>query len=112
MTRASSSSNPSQVPPPAAVVLPENGKEEATVVQTSPPSISLLRPPILTGEGWFLTYFSCSRCLLGRIRSILNVGNSIHEFKFSQFWDRDSGHLRSVFGVGSRTKVAPNRCYT
>ncbi|KAI5355802.1 hypothetical protein L3X38_008697 [Prunus dulcis] len=27
----------------------------------------------------------------------------------SEFWDRDSGHLQSVFGVRPRTKVAPNR---
>ncbi|KAI5338465.1 hypothetical protein L3X38_017736 [Prunus dulcis] len=27
----------------------------------------------------------------------------------SESWDSDSGHLRSVFGVGPRTRVAPNR---
>ncbi|KAI5317582.1 hypothetical protein L3X38_037289 [Prunus dulcis] len=109
MTGASSSSNPSQVPPPATAVSPETGEEAAGVVRTSPPSISLLRPPIPTSEVWFLTYFSCSSCLLGRIGSILSVGNSIYELKFGRFWDRDSGHFRSVFGIGPKTKVAPNR---
>ncbi|BBG99733.1 Leucine-rich repeat protein kinase family protein [Prunus dulcis] len=47
--------------------------------------------------------------MLGRIGSILSVGNSIFELKFGRFWDRDSGHFWSVFGVGPRTKVAPNR---
>ncbi|KAI5314240.1 hypothetical protein L3X38_043416 [Prunus dulcis] len=73
MTGPSSSSNPSQLPILATAVSPENGEEAAGVVRTSPPSISLLRPPIPTSEVWFLTYFSCSSCLLGRIRSILSV---------------------------------------
>ncbi|KAI5334179.1 hypothetical protein L3X38_024312 [Prunus dulcis] len=54
MTGASSSSNPSRLPPPAAVVSPENGEEAAGVVRTSPPSISLLRPPNQTSKVEFL----------------------------------------------------------
>ncbi|KAI5334517.1 hypothetical protein L3X38_024650 [Prunus dulcis] len=77
MIRPSSSSNSSRLPLPAAPILLENGEEAAGVVQTSPQSISLLRPPILTSEVWFLTYFSCSSCLLGRIGSILSVDRAI-----------------------------------
>ncbi|KAI5322998.1 hypothetical protein L3X38_032070 [Prunus dulcis] len=50
MTEPSSSSNPSQLPPPASAVSPENGEIAAGVVRTSPPSISLLRPPIPMSE--------------------------------------------------------------
>ncbi|KAI5350194.1 hypothetical protein L3X38_003085 [Prunus dulcis] len=50
MTRALSFSNSSQVLPPDAAVSPETGEEAAGVVRTSPPSISLLRPPIRTSE--------------------------------------------------------------
>ncbi|KAI5330027.1 hypothetical protein L3X38_029424 [Prunus dulcis] len=66
MTGASSFSNSSQFLPLAASVLPKNGEEAAGVVRTSPPSISLLRPPIPTSEVWFLIYFSFSSCLLDR----------------------------------------------
>ncbi|KAI5313959.1 hypothetical protein L3X38_043135 [Prunus dulcis] len=98
MTGVSSSSSPSRLPPPAAVVSPENGEEAAGVVRSSPPSISLLWPPIPTSEVWFLTYFSCSSCLLGRIGSILSVANSILELKFGRFWDSDSAHFW-LFGI-------------
>ncbi|KAI5323017.1 hypothetical protein L3X38_032089 [Prunus dulcis] len=50
MIGPSSSSNPSRLPPPDAAVSPENGEEAAGVVRTSPPSISLRRPPIPTSE--------------------------------------------------------------
>ncbi|KAI5327770.1 hypothetical protein L3X38_027166 [Prunus dulcis] len=50
MTGPSSSSSPSQLPTLAAAVSPKNGEEAAGVVRTSPPSISLLRPPIPTSE--------------------------------------------------------------
>ncbi|KAI5314727.1 hypothetical protein L3X38_043903 [Prunus dulcis] len=112
MTRASSSSSPSRLPPPADVVSLENGEEAAGVVRSSPTSISLLWPPIPTSEIWFLTYFSCSSCLLGRIGSILSVANSILELKFSRFgiaipatsgleWHRLYGvETGSIRGVG------------
>ncbi|KAI5323176.1 hypothetical protein L3X38_032248 [Prunus dulcis] len=77
MTGASSSSNPSQVQPPVTAVSPKNGEEAASVVRTSRPSISLLRPPIPMSEVWFLTYFLCSSCLLGRIRSIPSIDRAI-----------------------------------
>ncbi|KAI5348683.1 hypothetical protein L3X38_001570 [Prunus dulcis] len=98
MTGASSSSSPSRLPPPAAVVSPENGEEADGVFRSSPPSISFLRPPIPTSEVWFLTYFSYSSYLFGGLGSILSVANSIYELKVGRFWDRDSGHFRSVFG--------------
>ncbi|KAI5342975.1 hypothetical protein L3X38_010851 [Prunus dulcis] len=77
MTGASSSSNPSQVQPPPVAISPETREEAAGFVRTSLPSISFLRPPIPTSDVWFLTYFSCSSCLLGRIGSILSVDHAI-----------------------------------
>ncbi|KAI5333477.1 hypothetical protein L3X38_023608 [Prunus dulcis] len=50
MTEASSSSSPNQLPPPAAVISPENGEEAASVVRSSLPSISLLRPPFPSSQ--------------------------------------------------------------
>ena len=109
MTGASSSSSPSRLPSLAAAVSPENGGVAAGVVRSSPPSISLLRPPNPTSKVWFLTYFSCSSCLLGRIRSILSVDNSIFELKIGRTSAAVIGHFRPLFGVVPRTKVAPNR---
>ncbi|KAI5342943.1 hypothetical protein L3X38_010819 [Prunus dulcis] len=92
MIGASSSSNPSQVQPPPIAISPETGEEAAGVVRTSLPSISFLRPPIPTSDVWFLTYFSCSSCLLGRIGSILSVGLA---------WRRLSGvETGPIRGVG------------
>ncbi|KAI5342960.1 hypothetical protein L3X38_010836 [Prunus dulcis] len=92
MTGASSSSNPSQVQPPPVAISPKTGEKAAGVVRNSLPSISFLRPQISTSDVWFLTYFSCSSCLLGRIGSILSVGLA---------WRRLSGvETGPIRGVG------------
>ncbi|KAI5339292.1 hypothetical protein L3X38_018564 [Prunus dulcis] len=79
MTGASSSSNPSQVQPPADVVSPKTGEEAAGVIRISPPSISLLRPPIPTSDGRLCRNFGRkSRSLLSgpgiRVMSAISTG--------------------------------------
>ncbi|KAH0979508.1 hypothetical protein GBA52_006685 [Prunus armeniaca] len=59
-------------------------------------------------EVWFLTYFSSSSCLLDRNWLISRVGERFRNLGFDRFSGYYSGHFRPLFGVGPRTKVAPN----
>ncbi|CAL8082905.1 unnamed protein product [Prunus armeniaca] len=77
MTGPPSSSYPSWVSPPAAGIPPENRRKQPGFARNFTGFV-LRRPATDSGK----------------------LSSSIYELKFVRFCDRDSGHLRSVFGVG------------